>query len=55
MPIDPLLRTDADVTLVFLSANQIIYFLPVDDPWYSAHQTIPGFKLNFTGWSQGIQ
>lgn len=24
--------------------------IPINDPWYSAHQTVPGYSLNFTGW-----
>jgi len=35
---------------MFLSSNQIISPVEINDPWYSAHQTVPGFKLNFTGW-----
>ena len=31
------MREDADVVLVFLSANSIPYNTPVDDLWYSAH------------------
>ncbi|KAF2820131.1 hypothetical protein CC86DRAFT_429685 [Ophiobolus disseminans] len=49
-PIPTLQRTDADVTLFFLSSNQVASPVPINDPWYSAHQTIPGYRLNFTGW-----
>jgi hypothetical protein len=49
-PIEALHRNDADVTLLFLSRNQIVSPVEINDPWYSAHQTIPGFRLNFTGW-----
>lgn len=37
IPNDDLMLPDADLDLVFLAANQIIYAGPVDDPWYSAH------------------
>ncbi|KAL0256121.1 hypothetical protein SLS55_008513 [Diplodia seriata] len=33
-----LLRVDADMVLIFLSANEIGYSGVVDDPWYAAHQ-----------------
>ncbi|KAL1607754.1 hypothetical protein SLS60_002690 [Paraconiothyrium brasiliense] len=49
-PIDQLYRSDADVSVFFLSSNQVISPVAIEDPWYSAHQEIPGFHLNFTGW-----
>jgi hypothetical protein len=49
-PIEPLHRSDADVTLLFLSSNQIASPVEINDPWYSAHQIVPGYRLNFTGW-----
>lgn len=49
-PIEALQRNDADVTLVFLSSNQVASPVEINDPWYSAHQTVPGYRLNFTGW-----
>jgi hypothetical protein len=38
-PIPPLNRTDADVTLIFIAPNSILYESPVDDPVFSAHLT----------------
>lgn len=38
---DGLRRVDADVGLIFLSANAILYFGEVNDPLYSAHQPLP--------------
>ena len=37
-PIDELNRTDADVSVPFLTSNSIIYNEPVDDDLFSAHQ-----------------
>ncbi|KAF2204418.1 hypothetical protein GQ43DRAFT_469074 [Delitschia confertaspora ATCC 74209] len=50
IPIDALHRDDADVNLIFLSSNQVVSPIPINDPWYSSHRTIPGFRLNYTGW-----
>jgi hypothetical protein len=36
-PIPELLVPDGDVTILFLSANDIHFLNQVDDPWYSAH------------------
>lgn len=33
-----LTRTDADVTLLFLSAPRVLYTEAINDPWYSAHR-----------------
>ncbi|KAL9074945.1 MAG: hypothetical protein Q9157_004194, partial [Trypethelium eluteriae] len=30
-------RVDADTGIFFLSANNVVFLAPVDDPWYSAH------------------
>ena len=49
-PIPEIARTDADVTLFFLSSNQVTSPVPINDPWYAAHQTVPGYRLNFNGW-----
>ncbi|KAI9716556.1 MAG: hypothetical protein M1812_005287 [Candelaria pacifica] len=38
-PISALNRTDADITLLFLSQNSISSPKPCDDPMFSAHQT----------------
>ena len=35
-PIAPLLRTDADVTMMYLSAPEIRFATPVNDPWITA-------------------
>lgn len=42
-------RTDAEVSLYFLSANEIAYTEPVDDPWFSAHDE--GTFQELTLWS----
>ncbi|KAI0015357.1 hypothetical protein F4780DRAFT_787088 [Xylariomycetidae sp. FL0641] len=34
IPIDPLMREDADIYFVFLSGNGVIYVNPVNDEWY---------------------
>ncbi|KAF2265455.1 hypothetical protein CC78DRAFT_515110 [Lojkania enalia] len=39
-PIPALYRTDADVSVVYLSAPQIRFSSPVDDPLFSAHKNI---------------
>ncbi|KAF1941655.1 hypothetical protein EJ02DRAFT_512318 [Clathrospora elynae] len=49
-PIDALHRSDADVTLVFLSSNEVASPVEINDPWYASHQTVPGYRLPFTGW-----
>ena len=36
-PIEPLLQTDGDISLFFMSANDIQYDNPVDDPIFKAH------------------
>lgn len=38
-------RTDAAVSLHFLSANDIQYTAPVDDPWFSAHDEVSFAEL----------
>jgi len=42
-PIPELQRSDADVSLVFLSSNTIIFAEEVDDPWYSSRR--PGYVI----------
>lgn len=37
-PIKELAQPDADITLIFLSANGILFTDPVNDEWYAAHQ-----------------
>ncbi|KAF2800536.1 hypothetical protein K505DRAFT_400844 [Melanomma pulvis-pyrius CBS 109.77] len=49
-PIEGVYRNDADVTLLFLSSNQVVSPIEINDPWYSAHQQSSGFRLSFTGW-----
>lgn len=44
-PIDALKLEDADVHLLFMSAPQLHYAGPVDDPWFSAHRNAS--ELNF--------
>lgn len=36
-PVSPLNRTDADITLIFIASNSVMYDTPVDDPVFSAH------------------
>ncbi|GME50999.1 cytochrome p450 protein [Neofusicoccum parvum] len=48
-PIAPLRRDDADVAILFLSANDIGYFAPVDDPWYGAHRVAGHFFVPSAG------
>ncbi|KAF7507093.1 hypothetical protein GJ744_010906 [Endocarpon pusillum] len=43
-PSAPLNRTDADVQMVFISANSMLYSVPVDDPVFSAH-VVSGFSV----------
>ena len=40
IPIPELNRTDADVSVVFLSQNSVYYLAPVDDPFFAAHTLI---------------
>lgn len=42
---DGLKRTDADIGLIFLSANAIMYTGEVNDPLYSAHRPLAGLRL----------
>lgn len=44
-PIPELVRDDADVMLLFLSAQGFSYSEPVDDLWYSAHQEGPPLSV----------
>jgi hypothetical protein len=41
-PVPPLQRSDADVTLMMLTQNDVTYLAPSDDPWMSAHITGEG-------------
>ena len=52
IPIEQLSRPleDSDVSLVFLSANDIVYASEVKDDWYSAHHFIHNFTLAGNGW-----
>lgn len=45
IPMDGLSSGDGDMSLMFLSANDIMYVKEVDDDWYSAHQTGPNHNL----------
>lgn len=40
-PIPELKKPDADLALYFLSAPQLLYPEPIDDPWFSAHRPGP--------------
>lgn len=50
-PIAPLFRDNADMSLLFLRPNAMRYSKPCDDPWFSAHWSVPN-KLNLT-WYEG--
>ncbi|KAF2140948.1 uncharacterized protein K452DRAFT_351652 [Aplosporella prunicola CBS 121167] len=39
IPIPELEQPDADIHIIFLSANRILYAQIVDDPWFSAHRS----------------
>lgn len=45
------MRSDADTLLLFLSANNIMFTKPTNDPWYSAHQLGPVYA---SGHGNGI-
>lgn len=47
-PIEELNRDDAEITLFFLAANNVLYTKAVNDPWFSAHRSAG----NFTSVSQ---
>ncbi|KAJ4367113.1 hypothetical protein N0V83_007643 [Neocucurbitaria cava] len=56
-PIDALKRDDADVYLLFMSADGIHYAGPTDDPWFSAHKNASEIhyqktKDQFDAWLQ---
>lgn len=38
LPIEPLMQTDGDLALFFLSAPGILYSEVIDDDWYAAHR-----------------
>jgi hypothetical protein len=43
-PVPLLNRTDADVTLMMLNQNDVVYSAPSDDPWMPAHRQLdPGY------------
>lgn len=44
-PIDELQSDDADLTIFFLASQSMTFTVPVDDPWFSAHELleVPGF------------
>jgi hypothetical protein len=52
-PIEALNRGDADVSLVVLSAGNIVFTKPVNDPWYSAHKPLQ--NVTHVGNSKGRQ
>ena len=39
-PIPALFRSDADVSLILLSANNVRYAGPIDDDWFAAHRRV---------------
>ena len=45
-PVAPLVRNDADVSVLFLSSNGVRFKQPTDDPWFSAHK--PGAQALVT-------
>ena len=46
-PIPELLVPDGDVTVLFLSANDIRFLNQVDDPWYSAHTSLGKSRIAY--------
>ncbi|KAI0390399.1 hypothetical protein F5Y17DRAFT_65954 [Xylariaceae sp. FL0594] len=50
-PIAQLDRDDAEISLFFLSANNIRFVRPVDDPWFSAHRGAGNFTSTSLGGS----
>ena len=46
-PITPLQLFDGDVTVVFLSTNNIVYEASVGDPWFSAHRPVHNLSAPF--------
>ncbi|KAH7053229.1 hypothetical protein B0J12DRAFT_622697 [Macrophomina phaseolina] len=53
VPVPALQQTDADLHLIFLSANSIIFTQMVDDPWYSAHRNISQIYWSDIGQVEG--
>lgn len=56
-PLDALKLVDADVHLLFMSAPEIHYAGPIDDPWFSAHKNASELndqntKATFSAWLQ---
>lgn len=56
-PIDALESDDADVHLLFMSAPELHYAEPVDDPWFSAHKNASDLndqqtRSKFSAWVQ---
>jgi hypothetical protein len=49
IPISPLLRDDADVTLVFLSGNGVIHSAPSADDWYRVSPTTVNVSATING------
>lgn len=45
-PIPELRRLDALVSLIFLSASQILFIEPVDDDWFAAHRSATASENN---------
>lgn len=39
-PIDALHTNDAEMTMLFLVPNGVLYWEPCDDPWFTAHQEV---------------
>ncbi|KAI3328900.1 hypothetical protein HD806DRAFT_548173 [Xylariaceae sp. AK1471] len=52
LPRDELYRTDGDTYIFFLVGNGVLYWDPVDDPWYQAHT--PGPNIRSTVGDAGI-
>ncbi|KAL9116076.1 MAG: hypothetical protein Q9227_000445 [Pyrenula ochraceoflavens] len=47
-PVQELAQNDADITLVFLSANGVKFTDKVDDAWYAAHHSFNDTPLSLT-------
>lgn len=53
VPLPALQQTDADLHLIFLSANSIIFAQEVNDPWYSAHRNMSQIIYSDLGEMEG--
>ncbi|KAI0195921.1 hypothetical protein F4808DRAFT_474530 [Astrocystis sublimbata] len=54
-PRDELYRTDGDIYILFLAGNGVLYWDPVDAPWYQAHMPGPNLRSITPGHSTLIK